>query len=136
MEDAPEVFDPNDSGYLDPLEEPGVAKFAKLICGRDVVHDDAEKDEPDSEELPPKMLCNKVIYYILANENPEEYPLMDDDKPISAHTSEDGACSIIEEGKVVETVKDCSCSPPQEYNFVDKGRFKIWKDWIDDNQLF
>ena len=121
MEDAPEVFDPNSSGYLDPLEEPGVAKFAKLICGRDVVHE----DEPDSEELPPKMLCNKVIYYILANENPEEYPLMDDDKPISAHTSEDGACSIIEEGKIVETVKDCNCNHPEEYNFEDKGRFKI-----------
>ena len=44
VEDAPEVFDPNDSGYLDPLEEPGVAKFAKLICGRDVVYEDAQED--------------------------------------------------------------------------------------------
>ena len=40
MADAPEAFDPNypGGGYLDPLEEPGVAKFAKLICGRDVVY--------------------------------------------------------------------------------------------------
>ena len=117
VEDAPEIFDPNLDRYLDPLEEPGVAKFANLICGRDV--------HKQRDELPPKMQCNKVIYYILANENPEEYPLMDDDKPISAHTSEDGACSIIEEGKIVETVKDCNCIHPEEYNFKDKGRFKI-----------
>ena len=122
MADAPEAFDPNypGGGYSDPLEEPGVAKFAKLICGRDVVHE----DEPDSEELPPKMLCNKVVYYILANDNPEEYPLMDDDKPTSTFSSKDGACTFTEDGMSV-TVNDCDCSDPKKYNFYDKGRFKI-----------
>ena len=46
MKDADEVFDPNNPGYLDPPEEPGVAKFSKLICGRDLF---AEKDEDAKE---------------------------------------------------------------------------------------
>ena len=47
MADAPEAFDPNypGGGYSDPLEEPGVAKFAKLICGRDVVYQVMEDND-------------------------------------------------------------------------------------------
>ena len=41
VEDAPEAFDPN---YSDPDEEPGVAKFAKLICGTDVVYHGYHED--------------------------------------------------------------------------------------------
>ena len=41
VEDAPEAFDPN---YSDPDEAPGVAKFAKLICGTDVVYHGYHED--------------------------------------------------------------------------------------------
>ena len=72
-------------------------------------------------------MCDAVIYRILANDDPKEYPLGGPmSKPISAYSSEDGACTIIEYG-YSQTVQNCDCSDPKNYNFYDEGRFKIWK---------
>merc|ERR1719312_615011 len=115
----------------------GLEAFKGLVCNeKKDDKKDEKKDLPYLEELPFKAQCNMVIYYILAKGNPEEYPLMDGDKPIWAHTSNDGACVIIEEGTgdYVETVKDCACSHPGEYNFLDKDTCKFAKEAMGDSK--
>ena len=87
-------------------------------------------------EIMEKMSCNMVIYQILAKDNAKEYPLQDDDKPISKYSSTDGACtydatvkscsqSDCSESTMEQTMPNCDCSDPKKYNFHDKGRFKI-----------
>ena len=111
--------------------------------------------EPPSSEVPQpgfniteavaKMQCGGVIYAILAIDNPEEYPLEEEDKPISiTYTFTDGACTFDATGQnctqsgdgpeqctestMSETIKNCDCSDPKKYDFQDKGRFKILED--------
>ena len=112
-------------------ENPSAEKMTHLACGSSYSpsgskgpQPDSDGPEPDSDGPPPRMQCNKVIYYILANDNPEEYPLLVGDKPTSTFSSKDGACTFTEDGMSV-TVNDCDCSDPKKYNFYDKGRFKI-----------
>ena len=93
-------------------------------------------------EIEAKMTCNMIIYKILAKDDSKEYPLMDEDKPISKYSSKDGACtydavvgqSCSQSGDGPETCEDytqeqtipkCDCSDPKKYNFADEGRFKI-----------
>ena len=91
-----------------------------------------------TEEIQAKMTCNMIIYKILAKDDSKEYPLMDEDKPISKYSSKDGACTydaiVGESCSGPDTCKDitqedttpkCDCSDPKKYNFADKGRFKI-----------
>ena len=130
-------------------------------------------EEPPSSVGPPptsssedaamtKMACSFIIYFILANENPEEFPLPKETtncnpiscNPISTYTFENGACTFDDtvstcaqsgddpeqctESTVSKTfkVQNCDCSDPKKYNFQDKGRFKILQDWIEDKQVF
>ena len=90
------------------------------------------------------MQCNVVIYSILAKDNPKEYPLPKEAKPISTYTFTNGACTYdaitqyctqsgddpeqCTESVESETVENCDCSDPKKYNFQDKGRFKILED--------
>ena len=107
----------------------------------------------NSTEAIAKWQCGSVIYGILANDNPEEYPLEEEDKPISmTYTFKDGACSYdatmlnctqlgdgpkqCKESKDSVTVENCDCSDPKKYNFQNKGRFKILGDSIKDNHFF
>ena len=74
-----------------------------------------------------KSMCNNVIYLILANDDPKEYPLAQDGpmaNPISTYSSNGGACTITEDGSSM-TLHNCDCSDPKNYNFYDQGRFKI-----------
>ena len=85
-----------------------------------------------------KTMCDNIIYAILANENPKEYPLAKDGpmgSPISTYSSKNGdctydatmtACSYDEctESKLSITQPDCDCSDPKNYIFYDQGRFK------------
>ena len=111
-------------------------------------------EEPPSSVGPPptsssedaamaKMDCSAIIYFILANENPEEFPLPKEQNPISTYTFANGACTFNDtvstcaqsgddpeqctELTVSETftVENCDCSDPKKYNFQDKGRVKI-----------
>ena len=73
------------------------------------------------------MMCNNIIYSILANDDPNAYPLAEDGpmaNPISTYSSSGGACTITEDGSEM-TISNCDCSDPKNYNFADKGRFKI-----------
>ena len=86
------------------------------------------------------MACREVIYKILANDNPEEYPLDADVKPISTYSAENGVCTFnstvqwcsgpndeppCEDITRPEPYPDCDCSDPEKYNFEDQGRFKL-----------
>ena len=106
-------------------------KMKQLVCG--------------TAEVMSKMICNNVIYAILANDDPYEYPLAQDGplaKPISKyysivpdHCTFDytvETCSQIytglekcTESNITMTQAKCDCSDPENYNFADKGRFKI-----------
>ena len=87
------------------------------------------------------MACREAIYQILANDNPEEYPLDEDKNPISTYSFIDGDCTFNdtvcsdpfekppceESPERIQTMRfeDCDCSDPKKYNFEDQGRFKI-----------
>ena len=73
-----------------------------------------------------KMFCHQIIYQILANDDPKEYPLGQDSGPIGPedYSSEDDTCTLTGDGSSM-TVQMCDCSDPKNYNFEDKGRFKI-----------
>ena len=140
-------------GYLDTWN-----KFSALACGtsstetattgttscKDPSGCEGPIVEPDFNitEAMARGQCGSVIYVILANDNPEVYPLEEEDKPISmTYNSTDGACSYhatmlnctqsgdgpeqCKESTVSETVENCDCSDPKKYNFQNKGRFKI-----------
>ena len=78
-----------------------------------------------------KGMCNMVIYMILANDDPYEYPLAKDPytplaDPISTYSSNGGVCTFtLPQYGWSETVQNCDCSDPKNYNFYDQGRFKI-----------
>ena len=67
----------------------------------------------------PKSMCDAVIYAILANEDPLEYPLRPMSSPISDYSS-----AVTEYG-FKQTLRNCDCSDPENYSFYDEGRFKI-----------
>ena len=87
------------------------------------------KGRSGSEGPPPevmaKMMCNNIIYAILANDDPYEYPGLGLGQKISTYYSKDGACTKSSGYGMSVTVKNCDCSDPTKYNFEDKGRFKI-----------
>ena len=107
-----------------------------------------------SSEDAAKMACSALIYLILANENPEEFPPPKEANTINTYTFTNGACIFNDtvstciqsgddleqctESTVSETfiVENCDCSDPKKYNFQDKGRFKISQDWIEDKHVF
>ena len=88
-----------------------------------------------------KSMCDSLIYSILANDDPKEYPLAKDGPmkyPISTYSSNSGACTYeatmtacyndeCTESKLSMTQQDCDCSDPKNYNFEDEGRFMILK---------
>ena len=101
-------------------------------------------------EVMSKMICNNVIYAILANDDPYEYPLtvqsLTQDGPLAIPISKyystvPGYCTFdytvetckqiytglekCTESKITMTQAKCDCSEPENYNFADKGRFKI-----------
>ena len=105
-------------------------KMKQLVCG--------------TAKVMSKMMCNNVIYAILANYDPYEYPLTQDGplaKPISNYSSivpgyctfdyTVKTCYIINrpetctESKQTMPQAKCDCSDPENYNFADKGRIKI-----------
>ena len=131
-----------------PADQPSSTKESKmdeklleLVC--------VSSSGPPSSGPPPgldmaKMMCNNIIYSILANDDPKEYPLAEDGpmaNPISTYSSNDGACTFdatmevcqssggagetCTKSKVSMTQANCDCSDPEKYNFEDKGRFKI-----------
>ena len=106
---------------------------SQLVCG--------------TAEVMSKRICNNVIYAILANDDPNEYPLAQDKRiplsiPISKYSSiVSGYCTFdytvkmcsesgsgperCTESKLLMTQAKCDCSDPENYNFADKGRVKI-----------
>ena len=112
---------------LDAADE----KMSQLVCG--------------TAEVMSKRICNNIIYAILANDDPYEYPLAQDGpfpKPISKYSSiVSGYCTFDYTVKMcsesysgLETCTEstesmtqakCDCSDPENYNFADKGRIKI-----------
>ena len=93
-----------------------------------------------------KMFCSNIIYAILANDDPNAYPLAEEGPmadPISTYSSNDGACTFdgimktcsssgggeetCTESTESVTQANCDCSDPENYNFEDEGRFKIEK---------
>ena len=76
-----------------------------------------------------KSFCDAVIYAILANDDPKEYPLSKEPSsplanPISTYSPAlHGSCNTSRYG----TVPNCDCSDPENYSFYDEGRFKILK---------
>ena len=77
-----------------------------------------------------KAFCNKVNYAILANDNPIEYPLSSEIQPLKPgdYSSKDGTCTINESyGDMIreKEVPMCDCSDPENYNFLNEGKFKI-----------
>ena len=109
------------------LEGMGVAPDAaaetmmELVCGTF-----AGPEGPSGNDMD-KTMCNSLIYAILANDDPKEYPLANDGpmgKPISKYSPDGGACTITEDGSST-TVQNCDCSNPKNYNFEDEGRFMI-----------
>ena len=119
------------------------------IMGSDHAMDDADEKMNQlvcgTAEVMSKMICNNVIYAILANDDPYEYPLAQDGplaKPISKYSSiVSGYCTFdytvkmcsqygsgperCTESKESMTQAKCDCSDPENYNFADKGRIKI-----------
>ena len=72
-----------------------------------------------------KMMCNNVIYQILAGEDPKTYPLLGlASVEKGSYSSSGGACTIKDNGSEM-TISNCDCSDPENYDFVDEGRFKI-----------
>ena len=128
------------------LEGMGVAPDAaaetmmELVCGTF-----AGPEGPSGNDMD-KTMCNSLIYAILANDDPHEYPLVQDGplaKPISKYSSiVPGYCDFDYTMKTCYTInrpetcteselstygmiQACDCSDPENYNFADKGRFKI-----------
>ena len=98
-------------------------KMMELVCGTF-----AGPEGPPGNDMA-KTMCNNVIYAILANDDPKEYPLAKDGpmaSPISTYSSNGSACTIGEpqHGSFM-TVQYCDCSDPKNYNFEDEGRFMI-----------
>ena len=91
-----------------------------------------------------KKQCDNLIYRILAKDNPKEYPVMDDDAPISTYSTRkyldrmdclfsttSTVCFVVGDPGSCKEVKNrrelrgCDCSDPKNYKFEDEGRFKI-----------
>ena len=73
-----------------------------------------------------KMMCNQAIYQILAGGDPNKYPLSGPVKPVKkgSYSSSGGNCKMTDGGMSI-TYSNCDCSDPENYDFVDEGRFKI-----------
>ena len=80
--------------------------------------------------------CDELIYQILASDEPKEYPLSGTAllNPISTYSSKNGVCTtrrrlydydLTGYRPISESTPNCDCSDPKNYNFADKGRFKI-----------
>ena len=78
---------------------------------------------PDGVDMA-KSMCDNVIYAILANDDPNEYPLRTGSSSISHYSSSGGTCTFTKHG-FKQTLSDCDCSDPENYSFYDEGRFKI-----------
>ena len=104
---------------MDTRQDAATEKKMHLVCG--------------TAETLAKMKCNEVIYQILAIDDPKEYPLSGVAllNPISTYSSKYGACTTTIVTDLTGyrpysiSTPNCDCSDPKNYNFADKGRFKM-----------
>ena len=85
------------------------------------------RHEMDLEDL--MEYCYLINYEFLSIEDPKTYP-----KPLEGFTldqkfsPDDDSCIVSGQGDLEPfsfTIQDCDCSDPKNYDFYDKGRFKI-----------
>merc|ERR1719328_177314 len=65
--------------------------------------------------------CDEVIYAILANDHPNEYPVGPEHRPIIDYSSSGGTCTFTAYGTFEQTLDNCDCSDPENYSFYDEA---------------